>query len=149
MILVRGGSVQTAVYPVIISSMVLEILDWLFHLIHLTAIVVNLTFWLSLRTLRLAQFTQILTLSSWFGFGMVYGFGYCFLTDWHWKLKERMGDTDLPLSYVKLVLDRTTGFNWDPETVDQATLIALFISVTGCAVQSVRSYSRSGLRRKR
>ena len=82
--------------------------------------------------------TLILTFISWVGFGYYYGFGYCFLTDWHWQLKEKAGETDLPLSYIKLVLDRTTGKNINPELIDKSTMVALLISLLGCSVQTVR-----------
>ncbi len=108
-----------------------EALDDLFHVLHLSAIVVNLTFWVWRRTLRIAQVTLGLTLASWFGFGLVYGFGYCFLTDWHWRLKHLMGERDLPASYVKYVLDGVT-------------LAALLVSVLGCGVMTIyRRRSRS------
>lgn len=115
-------------------------LDYLFHIIHLTVIVINLTFWMSFKTLRIAQVTQVVTLLSWLGGGLFYGFGYCFLTEWHWDYKRSMGDTDLPASYIKLVLDRSTGQSWDAQLIDQATWIALLISITGCLVQSIRHY---------
>lgn len=116
----------------------LELLDILFHIFHISIIVINTTFWLSLRTLRIAQVTLVLTAISWFGFGFFYGFGYCFLTDWHWQIKEELGETNLPLSYIKLVLDRTTGMNWEPEVVDKWTFIVLIVSVLGCLIQTFR-----------
>ena len=124
----------------------LQFFDIAFHVIHVTCIVINLTFWFSFRTLRIAQVTQVLTLISWFGFGFVYGFGYCFLTDWHWQIKEKLGEKNLPLSYIKYVLDHVTGSNWNADLVDKVTLACLFVAVTGCLVQSVRSYNRSGPR---
>ncbi len=117
----------------------LNLLDWAFHFFHLTVIIINLTFWIFPRTLRIAQITQLLTLLSWFGFGMFYGFGYCFLTDWQWQLKERMGEKELPMSYIKLVLDRTTGQDWNPELIDRATLVALLLAVVGCLIQTFRN----------
>ncbi|HUR31773.1 MAG TPA: hypothetical protein VMZ69_10110 [Saprospiraceae bacterium] len=32
-----------------------------------------------------------LTIASWFIIGLWKGFGYCFLTDWHWRIKEKLG----------------------------------------------------------
>jgi hypothetical protein len=125
---------------------VLGVLDVLFHVIHLSFIVINLTFWMSFRTLRIAQITLLLTLISWFGFGIFYGFGYCFLTDWHWQVKESLGEKNLPLSYVKYILDKVTGSDLNADMIDKGTMAALLIAVTGCVVQSIRSYNRSGPR---
>lgn len=121
-----------------------EIYDVFFHVIHLTVIIINTTFWMSFRTLRLAQITLSLTLISWIGFGFKYGFGYCFLTDWHWQLKESMGDRNLPMSYIKLVLDRTFGGDWNPEAVDKGTTVVIFVALLGCIVQTIRSIKRRG-----
>jgi hypothetical protein len=118
----------------------LALVDVLFHVVHLSFIIINLTFWISFRTLRLAQLTLLLTLISWVGFGFVYGFGYCFLTDWHWTVKEHLGETNLPMSYIKYVLDEVTRRNWDPQAVDVGTTAALVIALVGCAIQSYRAW---------
>jgi hypothetical protein len=115
-----------------------ELLDYVFHIIHLTVIVINTTFWMSFRTLRIAQTSLMLTILSWFGCGTIYGFGYCFLTDWHWQIKQQMGDTNLPSSYIKLILDRTTGSNWDPKIIESMTMFVLIFSVAGCLIQTLK-----------
>lgn len=116
----------------------LEALDVLFHILHLSIILINLTFWMSFRTLKIAQATVSLTLVSWLGFGFFYGFGYCFLTDWQWQVKEKLGQTNLPASYIKYVLDLITGMNWNPELVDRIALVGLSFSVLGCLIQTIR-----------
>lgn len=116
----------------------LEVLDILFHVIHLSFILINISFWMSFRTLWIAQITLQLTFISWVGFGFIYGFGYCFLTDWHWQLKEKLGESNLPMSYIKLVVDRTFGINADPHLIDQWTTIILVLSIVGCSVQTLR-----------
>lgn len=116
----------------------LEALDVIFHILHLSIILINLTFWMSFRTLKIAQATVSLTLVSWLGFGFFYGFGYCFLTDWQWQVKEKLGQTNLPASYIKYVLDLITGMNWNPELVDRMALVGLSFSVLGCLIQTIR-----------
>jgi hypothetical protein len=117
---------------------VLEALDVIFHILHLSIILINLTFWMSFRTLKIAQATVSLTMVSWLGFGFFYGFGYCFLTDWQWQVKEKLGQTNLPASYIKYVLDLITGMNWNPELVDRMALVGLSFSVLGCLIQTIR-----------
>ena len=118
----------------------LQLFDALIHVFHVTIIIINMTFWLSFKTLRIAQVTLLLTLVSWVGFGFYYGFGYCFLTDWHWQLKEKIGETNLPASYIKLVVDRTFGVNSDAVMVDEVTTIVLVLSLLGCIIQSIREW---------
>ena len=63
-----------------------------------------------------------LTLFSWFGLGWFYGFGYCPSTDWHWQIKEAMGETGLPNSFIKYYMDRLTGKDWDPDLLDASVV---------------------------
>lgn len=107
-------------------------------------IVINLTFWMSFRTLKIAQVSVLLTLISWIGFGFIYGFGYCFLTDWHWMVKEKLGQTNLPPSYIKYLLDEVTGMKWDSVLVDRMTYLGLIFSLVGCLIQTIR-YKIMGL----
>lgn len=123
----------------------LTFLDWLLHFLHIAVIVINTTFWISPKTIRVAQVMLLLTTISWFGFGFVYGFGYCFLTDWQWQVKEKLGETNLPQSYIKYALDNLTGKAWSPILVDSLTLIVFLISILGCGLQSYRY--RSSARR--
>ena len=120
----------------------LELTDTLLHILHISIIIINLTFWMSTRTLRLAQVTLGLTLISWIGFGFSYGLGYCFLTDWHWQVKEALGERDLPVSYIKLVLDRTFKLDTNPDSVNTAALIGILFGICGCIFQTLRTYLR-------
>lgn len=123
--------------------MMLEAFDWLFHLVHILVIVINSTFWMSFRTLNISRMTLLSTLISWLGFGFFYGFGYCFLTDWHWKLKHQMGDVNLPPSYLKLVLDRTLRQDFDANLLDKMTIMIFLVSIMGCTIQTMRYYRQS------
>lgn len=121
---------------------VYEFLNVFFHVFHISIILINTTFWMSLRTLWISQITLLLTFVSWVGFGFVYGFGYCFLTDWHWQVKEHLGERDLPLSYIKLVIDRSFQTDVDSELVNQWAIIFLAISLLGCTLQTLRKRFR-------
>ncbi len=120
----------------------LELTDTLLHVLHITVILINLTFWMSFRTLRIAQVTLGLTMLSWAGFGYFYGFGYCFLTDWHWRLKERLGETHLPASYIKLVVDRAFNTDSDPDVINKAAVYGILFGILGCLVQTLRAALR-------
>ena len=57
----------------------------------------------------------------------------CPCTDWHWQVKRKLGETELPASYIKYYLDYLTGQNWNPTVVDVLVLVlgvgALVLSV--------------------
>ena len=98
-------------------------LDIFFLVFHTLLIFFNLTGWVWKRTRRVHLAVLTLTCLSWFGLGFFYGFGYCPCTDWHWRVKRKLGATDLPASYVTYYLDWLTGFDWNPVVVDIAVLV--------------------------
>jgi Protein of Unknown function (DUF2784) len=87
-------------------------LDVLFTVVHASLIAFILTGWIWAKSRLLHLVVVVLTFLSWFGLGFFYGFGYCACTDWHWRVKRLLGETDLPNSYVKYYLDRLTGWDW-------------------------------------
>ena len=54
------------------------------------------------KTRKLHLISLGLTTFSWLVPGIWYGFGYCFLTDRHWEIKEKFGQTGLPASFIYL-----------------------------------------------
>lgn len=72
---------------------------------------------------------MLLTAASWFVLGIWYGWGYCPLTDWHWGLKEKLGEKNLPNSFIKYFADKITDRDTDPLLVDAATLGCLAVAV--------------------
>lgn len=107
--------------------------DLLFVAFHTALIVFNMLGWAWRRTRRFHLLTISATLLSWFGLGIVYGWGYCPLTDWHWQVKRALGETGLPASWVKYYLDQLTGVAWNAALVDGLVvgiaLAALVLSV--------------------
>lgn len=100
-----------------------QFLDALLDTAHLSLILFILFGFLHPRLRRIHLLATAATLVSWFGCGLYYGVGYCFLTDWHWQVKRRLGEEDLPYSFVQYALDRWTGVGLAGWTVD--VLVAL------------------------
>ena len=70
----------------------LMVLDSLLFVLHILVIIINLLGWISVKT-RWLQFIVInITACSWLGLGYFFGWGYCFLTDWHWDIKKMRGE---------------------------------------------------------
>lgn len=97
-------------------------LDYFFIVFHGSIVLFNLSGWAWKRTRRIHLIIISLTILSWFGLGIFYGWGYCPSTDWHWQVKRWLGETNLPNSYVKYYLDQLTGFTWDSLVVEAAVL---------------------------
>jgi len=108
-------------------------LDKFFFVIHTFIIVFVLFGWIWKKT-RVANLTVILlTAFSWFILGIWYGFGYCFCTDWHYRVRIELGYSDMPYSYVKFLMDSLLGTDINAKLVDIFTLVfflsALIVSI--------------------
>mgnify|MGYP000323140121 CR=1 FL=1 len=94
------------------------VFDIFFIVFHGSLTLFNLTGFAWKKTRRIHVITIGMTILSWFGLGIFYGWGYCPCTEWHWQVKYRLGETDLPYSYIKYYLDKLTSVSWDPNAVD-------------------------------
>lgn len=97
------------------------ILNFLFVIFHGGLILFNIFGWAWERTRRIHLITISLTILSWIGLGLIFGWGYCPCTDWHWDVKRHLGEQNLPASYIKYYADYLTGTNWDPLIIDLGT----------------------------
>lgn len=97
-------------------------LDYFFVVFHSSLVVFILTGWAWKTTRFFHLITISLTLLSWFGLGIFFGWGYCPCTHWHWLVKYRLGETGLPYSYLKYYLDKMTGLAWNPQLVNAAVV---------------------------
>jgi len=128
-----------------LSLTMLTFLNILLTIIHVTLTLFNLTGWIWKRTRKLHLVTLGLTLLSWVVLGFWYGWGYCVLTDWHWKVKEQLGERNLPASFIKYYADKISGKNFDPSLVDKVTLVCLIFAVTAAVyVNFIRRKKASG-----
>lgn len=112
-----------------ICKIMLRFLDILLTIAHLVLIGFNLAGWIWKRTRKAHFITLLITAACWFVLGIWKGWGYCPLTDWQWTVKERLGETNLPNSFIKYFADKITGGDINPSLVDYATL--------GCLVAAI------------
>jgi hypothetical protein len=106
----------------------LQILDVFFTLLHLVIILFNLVGWILPTTRKLHFYCVLLTAASWLVLGIFYGIGYCPVTDWQWQVKERLGEENLPNSFIKYVTDKVTGSNIKASLIDSLTAILFFVA---------------------
>src|SRR5688500_9264531 len=77
-----------------------EALNVFFFVFHIALILFNLFGWTIKKLRKWNLLTLGLTAASWFLLGAFYGFGYCFLTDWHWQVREKLGYSTDSNSYI-------------------------------------------------
>jgi hypothetical protein len=84
----------------------LRILDLLLTLGHFVIIGFNLFGWIWQSTRKLHFICIVFTACSWFILGIWFGIGYCPITDWQWQIKEKLGEYQLPGSFIKYYVDK-------------------------------------------
>jgi len=104
----------------------LYFLDYFFLVFHTIFSIFNMTGWAFRRTRRVHLATMLLTAFSWFVLGIFYGWGYCFCTDWHWQVREAMGNPIESYSYIHFLILEISGKYMDPDLVN-ITVLAVFI----------------------
>jgi Protein of Unknown function (DUF2784) len=119
-----------------------EILNVVFFVFHTSWIVFNCLGWIWRRTRPWHLATVSLTALSWFGLGILYGWGYCPCTDWHWHIRARMGQRD-PSSYIQLLITEVTGIDPTRAWADGMALGALVVVAILSIVMNLRD--RRGL----
>lgn len=105
----------------------LNLVDHFLTALHLLIIGLNLFGWIWPATRRLHLWCVLLTAASWLGLGIWFGIGYCPLTDWQWQVKSKLGETDLPNSFIKYWIDKVVGIDADAGTIDVVTAISFAI----------------------
>jgi len=107
----------------------LAFLDILLTIVHGAVIGFNLVGWIFNKTRRAHLMLVGLTLLSWFVLGIFHGWGYCFLTDWHWQIKWKRGEYDLPNDFITYAVQNGLGLNVHSDTIATTTLITFLCIV--------------------
>ena len=107
----------------------LKFLDILYTIIHLLIIGFNLFGWIWPRTRKAHLITIGATAASWFILGIWFGWGYCPVTDWQWDVKEKLGERDLPASFITYFANKLTGKDFSDRLVNEVTLIIFVLLI--------------------
>ncbi|MEX0882436.1 MAG: DUF2784 domain-containing protein, partial [Cyclobacteriaceae bacterium] len=111
------------------NPLILNILDYFFLVFHTCLILFNVLGWLWPKTRKFHLIIIGLTFVSWLLLGVVYGWGYCFLTDWHWRVLAAKGKTGLPNSYISYLLDTYFGLVPPANLVDLVTVLVAVLAL--------------------
>ena len=107
-----------------------QFLNNFFFIFHTILTLFNLLGWIFPVTRKWNLVTLLLTAFSWFILGIWYGWGYCLCTDWHYDVREKLGYHDQEGSYIRFLLQKITGINFNEQLVETATLLGFIISLT-------------------
>lgn len=105
------------------------LLDWFFTLLHLIIISFNLLGWIWQSTRKLHLIVVALTLGCWLILGIWYGLGYCPITDWQWRIKEKLGEVNLPNSFIKYNADKISGQDISSSFIDIVTGVSFALAI--------------------
>jgi hypothetical protein len=106
-----------------------QIADIFFFVFHIALILFNLFGWIFKHLRKWNLITLGLTAFSWFVLGIFYGFGYCFLTDWHWEIREALGYSTPYHSYNHFLIETVLGISVSAEVIDWLTGILFGLAV--------------------
>jgi len=104
-------------------------LDILYTVLHLIIIVFNLTGWMFESTRKVHLFVVGITCFCWLILGIRYGFGYCPLTEWQWEVKARLGENDLPASFITFLINNLLGGKVSENLITNGTGIVFLVVV--------------------
>jgi hypothetical protein len=105
-------------------------LDIFLTILHIAFTLFNLLGWIWKRTRKLHLVTISVTAASWFILGIWYGWGYCFLTDWQWSIKEKLGERNLPSSFITYFANKLTGQSVSTSLITAITLVCFILATT-------------------
>lgn len=125
--------------------MIYNILDIFFILFHSSLVIFNLLGWILRKTRIWNLITLTLTGASWLFLGLIVGtLGYCPFTEWHFNILLKLGEQNLPNSYIKYLADRLTGMDISELLVDKITLYSFLAALLTSLFLNIRD-----LRKKR
>jgi hypothetical protein len=107
----------------------LRFLDIFFVVFHTLLIFFNLFGWIIKSLRRVNLITLLLTGGSWFILGIFYGIGYCPLTEYHWQILHKLGQYNLPDSYISYLINRFTGYLPGAQITEDLTLVLYLIAL--------------------
>ena len=123
------------------------ILDKFFFIFHTALIGFNLFGWTWKKTRLANLITLLLTLLSWSILGIWFGFGYCPSTDWHWKVRARLGYQDMSSSYIKFLIDSVTGLDVSIKLINICAVALLSMAIAASIVTNTVTIKNKHLKK--
>lgn len=124
--------------------LLLRVLDWLLTALHLLVMSAFLLLWIWPSTRKLHLMLVCAVAVSWFGIGFWRGWGYCFITDLHWRIKHTLGDREASGSFIHYLV-QAAGIPASAQLTDRvvacvfATVVLLTLALNGVDFYKSRS----------
>jgi hypothetical protein len=119
----------------------LKFLDIFYTIVHLVIIGFNLTGWIFPRTRKLHLWCVATTCFCWIIPGIWYGFGYCPITDWQWNVKQKLGERNLPASFITYILNNFLDLNIpEPLVISLTGILFLLVILVTVHVNFLRKF---------
>lgn len=122
-----------------------KIANIFFFIFHIILICFNLFGWIPTALRKWNLISLSLTAFSWFILGIFYGFGYCFLTDWHWHIRQKLAYTTESNSYIHFLITELTGISIEENRVDIITAIFFFAAFLSSIYVNIRDRKRKSI----
>lgn len=126
---------------------VLHFLDYFCILFHAVVVVFNVVGWIWRKTRRAHLVVILLTAFSWFVLGYFYGWGYCIMTDWHWRVREQLGYQVQAPSFIKWAIDSILGIDSSEEFMNNLIAIVFFAAMGLSFITNFRDWRASRAKR--
>jgi len=126
------------------ATFFLFLADWFLVVFHCVFILLVVFGWILKKTRKAQLWAVGLTVFSWFGLGIFFGFGYCPLTDLHWWVLEERGTPNLPRSYTQYLAQKILGLDLPASLIDVLTGIGFGIGLIGGIIQRLRKKRLKG-----
>jgi hypothetical protein len=120
----------------------LVVLDWTLFFVHASLILFNMVGWAWRRTRILHLATLAFTAFSWFVMGAFWGWGYCFLTDWHAQIRQRLGYVEPEATFVQQLAAQLIGISLDRSIADWAAGVVFGLIVAATATVWILDWRR-------
>lgn len=120
-----------------------KIADIFFFVFHISLILFNLFGWLIKSLRKWNLITLGLTAFSRFALGAFYGFGYCFLTDWHWQIRDELGYPNPFNSYIHFLITTVFSITVSERFVDILTGAFFFAALVMSIATNLKDYKKS------
>ncbi len=117
-----------------------RIADVFFFVFHIGLILFNLFGWIFKPLRKWNLITLGLTAFSWFVLGIFYGFGYCFLTDWHWQIRDYLGYSNPFNSYIQFLIVTLFSVSISEQIVNFFTALLFFAALFMSIITNVRTH---------
>jgi glucose uptake protein GlcU len=123
-------------------TLLYQIANVFFFVFHIGLIVFNLFGWMVKPWRKWNLITLGFTAFSWIVLGAFYGFGYCFLTDWHWQVRERLGYDNPFNSYIQFLIVKIFSVTVPEKWTDVVTAVLFFAALTMSITVNLRQWRK-------